>query len=59
MSAPAPWIIEYAKATASGAVTDELSAQMVTRFGEKGTVECTALIGFWGFWAMLLAATHG
>ncbi len=52
-------IIEYAKATASGAVTDDLSAQMVARFGEKGTVECTALIAFWGFWAMLLAATYG
>jgi alkylhydroperoxidase family enzyme len=51
--------IEYAKATVSGAVTDDLSAQMVARFGEKGTVECTALIAFWGFWAMLLAATYG
>jgi alkylhydroperoxidase family enzyme len=52
-------IIEYAKATAAGAVTDDLSARMVARFGEKGTVECTALIAFWGFWAMLLAATYG
>jgi hypothetical protein len=32
---------------------------MVTRLGEKGTVECTALIAFWGFWAMLLSATYG
>jgi alkylhydroperoxidase family enzyme len=52
-------VIEYAKAVVSGAVTDELAAQMVARFGEKGTVECTALISFWGFWAMLLAATYG
>ncbi|MDE2301188.1 MAG: hypothetical protein KGK11_01345 [Sphingomonadales bacterium] len=52
-------VIEYAEAAAAGTVTDALSARMVARFGEKGTVEATALIAFWGFWAMFLAATCG
>ena len=52
-------VIAYARACATGSVTDALSARMVARFGEKGTVEATALIAFWGFWAMFLGATCG
>ena len=52
-------VIEYAETTVAGTVSDDLSARMVARFGEKGTVECTALVAFWGFWAMLLGATYG
>ena len=49
--------IAYARAVASGEVSPELFDQVKARWGERGAVECTALIGFWGFWAMFLNAT--
>ena len=49
--------IAYAHAVASGDVPGELFDRVKTRWGEQGAVECTALIGFWGFWAMFLNAT--
>ena len=49
--------IEYAGAVVSGDVPEELFAQVVAQWGEQGAVECTALIGFWAFWAMFLNAT--
>ena len=49
--------IEYAGAVVTGAVPDELFDRVKARWGEKGAVECTALISFWAFWAMFLNAT--
>ena len=49
--------IEYTNAVVTGAVPDELFARAKARWGELGAVECTALIGFWAFWAMFLNAT--
>ncbi len=49
--------IEYTRAVVTGAVPDELFARVKARWGERGAVECTALIGFWAFWAMFLNAT--
>jgi alkylhydroperoxidase family enzyme len=51
-------VIEYAQAVASGGVSDELFARMIDTYGEKETVECTALVSFWSFWALFLKATH-
>jgi alkylhydroperoxidase family enzyme len=51
-------VIEYAHAVAAGAVSDELSARVTERFGEKGTIELTAVIAFWSFWALFLNATR-
>lgn len=50
-------VVEYAYAVASGVVPSELSTRMVAAFGERGTVEATAVIGLWSFWAMFLNAT--
>ena len=50
-------VIEYAEAVMDGAVGDALFARMVAAFGEKDTVECTAAIGWWAMWAMLIVAT--
>ncbi len=50
-------VIEYTNAVVTGDVPAELFARMVGKFGEKGAVECTALISFWSFWAMFLNAT--
>ncbi|MBW8785505.1 MAG: hypothetical protein JF593_12860 [Novosphingobium sp.] len=50
-------VVEYAEGVVGGAVPAELFARAVTAFGEAGAVECTAVIAFWGFWAMLLNAT--
>jgi alkylhydroperoxidase family enzyme len=51
-------VIEYANAVAAGEVSEELFARMVDTYGEKETIECTALVSFWSFWAMFLKATH-
>jgi alkylhydroperoxidase family enzyme len=51
-------VISYARAVASNAVPDALFARMVEQFGEAQTVECTTLIAFWSFWALLLNATR-
>ena len=51
-------VIEYALAVASGDVPEPLFARVVALYGEKGAVECTAVIGIWSMWAMLLNATQ-
>jgi alkylhydroperoxidase family enzyme len=50
-------VIEYTETALSGPVPDELFARLVGRFGEQEAVECTAVIGFWTFWAMVTNAT--
>ena len=50
-------VVEYTNAVVRGAVPDDLFARAVGKFGEKGVVEFTALVGFWSFWAMFLNAT--
>ncbi len=50
-------VIEYALATVSGTVPGPLFARVAARYGERGTVELTALAAFFGFWVMLLNAT--
>lgn len=52
-------VVDYAGAVVASCVTDDLSARMVAAFGERGTVECTAVIAFWSFWALFLNATRG
>ena len=49
--------IAYAHAVASGDIPAELFGRVKACWGERGAVECTAVIGFWGFWAMFLNAT--
>jgi 4-carboxymuconolactone decarboxylase len=49
--------IAFAESVARGDVPPALFDQAKARWGERGAVECTALIGFWGFWAMFLNAT--
>lgn len=51
-------IIEYALAVVKGDVPDALFARVAARYGEKGAVECTTVIGIWSMWAMLLNATQ-
>lgn len=51
-------VIEYANAVVNGKVEQDLFDRIVVAFGEKGAVECTALIGFFAFWAMFLNATR-
>lgn len=48
--------IEFAHAVASGDVPAALFARVTARWGERGAVECTALIAFWAFWAMFINA---
>ncbi len=50
-------VIEYANAVVTGDVPGALFARVARQFGEKGAVECTAAIGWWSFWAMLIEAT--
>lgn len=50
-------VIEYTGAVLRGAVDDALFARMVAAFGDRETVECTAAIGWWAMWAMLIEAT--
>lgn len=49
-------VIEYTQAVVTGRVPEDLSARMMARYGERETVECTAAIGFWSFWAMVAGA---
>lgn len=49
-------VIEYAEAVHDNAVTDELFQAMVERFGEKGAIECAAIVGYWACWAMIINA---
>lgn len=49
--------VAYAQAVASGAVPADLFDRVKARWGERGAVECTAVIAFWAFWAMFLNAT--
>lgn len=51
-------IIQYAYAVIAGDVSDDLFSGIVTRFGERGAVELTSVIGLWSFWAMMLNATY-
>jgi alkylhydroperoxidase family enzyme len=51
-------VIEYALAVVTGEVPEALFASVAARYGEKGAVECTAVIGIWSMWAMLLNATQ-
>ncbi|MEO6717423.1 MAG: hypothetical protein ABIM50_09280 [Novosphingobium sp.] len=50
-------VIAYALAVASGRVAPELFERVKARWGQRGAVECTAVISFWGCWAMFLNAT--
>ena len=50
--------IEYTNAVITGEVPQEVFARVVRQFGEKGAVECTVLVAFWSFWAMMLNATR-
>lgn len=51
-------VIEYALAVVGGDVPEALFARVAARFGEKGAVECTVVIGIWSMWAMLLNAVQ-
>lgn len=51
-------VIEYALAVVSGDVPEALFARIAARYGEKGAVECTAVIGIWSMWAMLINAVQ-
>ena len=50
-------MIEYARAVAGGRVPDELFARVREHFGERGAIECAAVVAFWSFWALFLNAT--
>jgi len=50
-------VLEYVDAVVTGAVPDELFGKVKSRYGVKGTVEFTALIGTFSLWAMLINAT--
>ncbi|MCB2060182.1 MAG: hypothetical protein R3E09_08205 [Novosphingobium sp.] len=47
-------VIEYANAVVTGDVPDELSSRAVARFGQRGAVEMSAVIGTFSLWAMLI-----
>lgn len=47
-------VIEYANAVVTGEVSDELTSRAVARFGERGTIEMSAVIGTFSLWAMLI-----
>jgi alkylhydroperoxidase family enzyme len=51
-------VIEYTNAVAAGNVSDELFSRVVKRYGEKGAVECTAVVALWSYWAMIMNATR-
>lgn len=51
-------IIEYTMGVVKNAVTDELFARVVERYGERRAVEMTSAIAWWSFWAMLLNAVR-
>ncbi len=49
-------VIEYALATVDGDIPDELLERVKAQFGERGTVEFTAAVAWWAFWAMIINA---
>lgn len=51
-------IVEYTLAVAHNEMTDELSQRFSQQFGERATVEISAVAAFWGFWALFLNATY-
>ena len=51
-------VAEYVEAVVSGDVPDALFARVVERWGEKGAVEFTAVIGTFSAWAMLINAAR-
>jgi alkylhydroperoxidase family enzyme len=51
-------VIEYALAVVTGDVPEALFGRVSAHFGERGAVECTAVIGIWSMWAMLLNAAQ-
>lgn len=51
-------VIEFAEAVADNAMSDELFARFVDRFGEKGAIECSAIVGYWSCWAMVINAAN-
>ncbi len=51
-------VIEYADAVSIGDVSDELFARVVAVYGEQGTVEFTALVSWWAFWARILTTVR-
>lgn len=51
-------VIQYTFSVVQSDVSSALLDKVKERFGEKGAVECTALISFFAFWAMFLNATN-
>jgi len=51
-------VIEYTFAVAAGDVADELFDRVVRKYGETQTIEFTATIAHWSFWAIFLNATR-
>jgi alkylhydroperoxidase family enzyme len=49
-------VIAYSHAVVAGDVPAALFRRIVAAYGEKGAVECTSVIAFWSFWAMMLNA---
>jgi alkylhydroperoxidase family enzyme len=49
-------VIEYVYAAVTGEVPEPLFKRVVAQFGEQGAVECTAVVGMWSFWAMMINA---
>jgi alkylhydroperoxidase family enzyme len=47
-------VIEFAYATASGDVSDDLFQRVRKRWGERGAIEFTAVVATFAFWAMLV-----
>lgn len=47
-------VLEYAEAVFDRAVSDELLDRFVAVFGEKGAIECAAIVGFWTCWSMII-----
>ena len=50
-------VIEYTYAVLNGDVPAELFEKVVKKYGERGTIECTAAVAMWAGWAMILNAT--
>lgn len=50
-------VIEYTLAVVNGEVSDELFSRVLKKYGEQETIEFTAAVAWWSFWAMLINAT--
>jgi len=50
-------VIAYALAAASGRAPDDVCDQVAARFGQRGLVELTAIVGTFALWAMLVNAS--